>query len=263
VTAFPTAAVAFAPALARSLIDHPGLTFVLRQAKGADGMRQVAAGEVDIALVDDWTGRLRDHAPPTLRFFHLCRDPLVLVVPPGHEMADPRRPVNLERLREERWMAAPPGEASREAVDRLLEDFGGAPPVPWEFEGLHTILSLVARGIGVAVVPALALAAGDQGVTTRKIPGIGPAREVCAVIRAASVGRPSVAATLRAVHSAAAGSAGGRREAGSAPSCRHLVAAAGLTGRLPVTGRGSRKGGGGDIGARRAARRHGPLRPGA
>lgn len=208
VTAFPTAAVAFAPALARSLIDHPGLTFVLRQAKGADGMRQVAAGEVDIALVDDWTGRLRDQAPPTLRFFHLCRDPLVLVVPPDHEMADPRRPVNLERLREERWMAAPPGEASRQAVDRLLEDFGGAPPVPWEFEGLHTILSLVARGIGVAIVPALALAAGDQGVTTREIPGGGPAREVCAVIRAASVGRPSVAATLRAVHSAAEGSAG-------------------------------------------------------
>lgn len=204
VTAFPTAAVAFAPALARSLIEHPGLTFVLRQAKGLDGLRQVAAGEVDIALVDDWTGRLRDHAPPTLRFFHLRRDPLVLVVPPDHEMADPERPVDPTRLLKERWMAAPPGEPSRQAVDQLLEKSGGAPLVPWEFEGLHTILSLVARGIGVAAVPALALlAAGDQGVVAREIPGGGPVREVYAVIRAASAGRPSVAATLRAIHSAA------------------------------------------------------------
>src|SRR5512139_590368 len=62
VTSFPTAAVAFAPALARDLTVHPGLTFVLRQTRPADGMVQVRSGEADIALVDDWTGRLAEQA---------------------------------------------------------------------------------------------------------------------------------------------------------------------------------------------------------
>ncbi|WP_433323807.1 LysR family transcriptional regulator [Spirillospora sp. CA-294931] len=203
VTAFPTAAVAFAPTLAHSLRDHPGLTFVLRQTRPGDGIRQIQSGEVDIALVDDWTGKLPDQSPAALTFFHLRRDPLVLAVPDGHPMANPDEPVDLQSLREESWMAAPPGEPSRQAVERLMDTVGGARPVPWEFEGLHTILSLVARGIGIAAIPALALAAGDQGVTVRRIPDCELAREVYAVTRAASVRRPSVAVTLRAIYAAA------------------------------------------------------------
>jgi DNA-binding transcriptional LysR family regulator len=203
VTAFPTAAVAFAPALVRSLREHPLMTFVLRQTGPGGGIRQVQSGEVDIALVDDWSGKLPEQSPATLKFFHLRRDPLVLAVPAGHPLADPGEPVDLQRLREEPWMAAPPGEPSRMGVERLLDTVGGARPVPWEFEGLHTILSLVAKGIGIAAVPALGMAAGIEGVVTRRIPGPAVAREVYAVTRTASVRRPSVAVTLRAIYSAA------------------------------------------------------------
>ncbi|POM22398.1 HTH-type transcriptional regulator GltC [Actinomadura rubteroloni] len=203
VTAFPTAAVAFAPALARSLAEHRGLTFVLRQGRPDDAIRQVRGGEADIALVDDWTGTLPDEAPPALEFFRLRRDPLVLAVPADHPLADPARPVDLRELRDEPWMAAPRGEPSREAFERLLDAAGGARPVPWEFEGLHAILSLVARGIGITAVPALALAAGDEGIAVRRIPGTELSREVHAVTRGASVRRPPVAATLRALYAAA------------------------------------------------------------
>ncbi|PRX95457.1 LysR family transcriptional regulator [Allonocardiopsis opalescens] len=207
VTAFPTAAVAFAPALAHSLRDHPGLQLLLRQTGQDSGARQVRSGEVDIALVDDWTGTLAGRRANGLQFVHLCRDPLVLVVPLGHRMADPDVPVDLRELRDEPWMAAPEGEPSRQAVDRLLADVGGARPVPWEFEGLGTILSLVARGIGIAAVPALALSAGDAGVAVRELPDA-LARDVWAVVRTSSVRRPSVAVTLRALRSVAAGHSG-------------------------------------------------------
>jgi hypothetical protein len=33
---------------------------VLRQTPAAEGLRQVRSGEVDVAIVDDWTGRLAD-----------------------------------------------------------------------------------------------------------------------------------------------------------------------------------------------------------
>ncbi|WP_119730039.1 LysR family transcriptional regulator [Thermomonospora amylolytica] len=203
VTAFPTAAVAFAPAIARSLADHSQLTFVLRQTGPGAGLAQVRSGEVDIALVDDWTGALAAQVPSTLQLIHLCRDPLVLVLPPWHPMADPDEPLDLRELRDEPWMAAPPGEPSRQAVDRLLETVPGGPTVAWEFEGLHTLLNLVARGIGIAAMPALALVGGGAPVAVRELPGLDIAREVYAVARAASVRRPSVAVTLRAIYAAA------------------------------------------------------------
>ncbi|MCO6005763.1 LysR family transcriptional regulator [Actinoallomurus purpureus] len=201
-TAFPTAAVAFAPALAHSLRRHSGLTFQLRQTSG-DGMPQVRSGEVDIALIDDWTGRLPTRGGGSLRFTVLMHDPVVLVVPSDHWAADPAVRVDLRRLREEPWMAAPPGEPSREAFDRLLADVGGAPSVPWEFEGLGTILALVARGVGVAAVPSLTLTADIPGIAVRRLPRA-MTRYVYAVVRTASVRRPSVAVTVEALKSAAA-----------------------------------------------------------
>jgi DNA-binding transcriptional LysR family regulator len=203
VAAFPSAAAAFAPALVRSLRRYPALTLLLQQAAPAEGLRRVRSGEADVAVVDDWSGGLPSFAP-LLRCYPLLRDPLVLIVPRGHPLADPGEPVDLPRLREtSRWMAAPAGEPSRRAVDRLLETAGGAPAVPWEFEGLGTIVSLVARGVGVALVPRLALATGERRVAVRELPGPAPVREVFAVARAASIRRPSVAVILAALSAGA------------------------------------------------------------
>src|SRR6516225_2113486 len=80
-TAFPSAAVAFAPALARSLRAHPRLTLVLRQTPAREGLRQVRSGEVDVAIVDDWTSRLAEEIElggSILSCYHLIRDRLVL-----------------------------------------------------------------------------------------------------------------------------------------------------------------------------------------
>lgn len=79
------------------------------------------------------------------------------VLPPPARPARPRRPGHAPHVASgpgRRPAAAPGGavdggparEPSRQAVERLLDTVGGARPVPWEFEGLHTILSLVARG---------------------------------------------------------------------------------------------------------------------
>src|SRR6266498_1399232 len=143
IAAFPTAAAAFAPALTGSVRAHPGLKLLLRQSQHGEELRQVRTGEVDVALVDDWSRRLGDEA----------------------------------------WLAGPAGEPSRRAVDQLLAGVGGAAPVPWEFEGLGTILSLVARGIGIAALPRLALAAGEGRVAVRELPAAGLDRDVYAAPR--------------------------------------------------------------------------------
>ena len=88
-------------------------------------------------------------------------------------------------------------------MDRVLAAAGATPLAPWEFEGLATILSLVARGIGVAILPRLTLAAGEGRVAVRELPGRSPARQVYAVARESGVRRPSVAVILTALAAAA------------------------------------------------------------
>jgi DNA-binding transcriptional LysR family regulator len=202
-TAFPSAAVAFAPALTRSLRAHPRLALVLRQTHARDGLRQVRSGEVDVAIVDDWTGRLADDLDQTLlTSYHLIRDELVLIVPRAHRAAT--EDVDLRALRDEPWLAAPVGEPSRQAVDRLLGAAGVAPAVLSEFEGLSTIVSLVARGIGIAIVPRIAVAAGERRVVMRELPhGLNLSRDIYAVARTASVRRPAVAVIVGALTAAA------------------------------------------------------------
>mgnify|MGYP001256719717 CR=1 FL=1 len=203
VAAFPTAAVAFAPRLAQSLRRHTGMQLVLRQTTEGAGVRQVSAAEADIALVDDWTGRRPDTGAGKLRHEHLLRDPMVLAVPEGHRLADPAVPVELERLLDEAWIAAPQGEPSRYGTDTLLADLGGAPAAAWEFEGLGTILSLVSRGIGIAAVPALSLSAGTAGLAFRRLPEDAPSRDIYMAVRAASLRRPAIGVTQRALKEAA------------------------------------------------------------
>jgi DNA-binding transcriptional LysR family regulator len=211
-TAFPTAAVAFAPALTRSLRTHPRLTLVLRQTAAREGMRQVRSGEVDVAIVDDWTSRLADDLDESiLTSYHLIRDGLVLVVPRAHWAADSAQPVDLRALRDEPWLAAPAGEASRHAVDRLLGAAGVAPAVLSEFEGMSTIVSLVARGVGIAIVPRIAVSAGERRLVVRELPhGLDLARDILAVVRTASVRRPSVAVIVQSLRAAAKGMSAAR-----------------------------------------------------
>jgi DNA-binding transcriptional LysR family regulator len=176
VSAFPSAAVAFAPVLARSLRAHPDLTLLLRQAAGEVGLRQVRSGEVDVAIVDDWSGRHAATSDGILSLYHLVSDPLVLVVPRSHPSARGAGPVGLKELRDEAWMAAPEGEPSRHAVDRLLAAVGGHRP----FRG-----SSRASGRSSASSRAESASRSSRGSSSRRGSGGWPSAAWPAPIRAA------------------------------------------------------------------------------
>ncbi len=74
VTAFPSAAVAFAPALARSLRAHPRLNLLLRQSQPDHGLQLVRSGEAEVAIADDWTGRMAASLG-VLTCYHLLQCP--------------------------------------------------------------------------------------------------------------------------------------------------------------------------------------------
>ena len=100
-----------------------------------------------------------------------------------------------------------------------------APSVLSEFESMPTMVSLVAHGIGIAILPRLAIAAGERRVAARDLPhGLDLARDVHAVARTASVGRPSVAVIISALRNA--GKARPRTPPGSPPDQPRLTGTA-------------------------------------
>jgi DNA-binding transcriptional LysR family regulator len=106
----------------------------------------------DVAVVDDWSPRPRER--PELIRVELLRDPLLLTLPAGS--AGPEGKVVL---------CAPADQPSRGVTEEQLE-----PGPRWEFEGLTVIAALVAQGIGVAVLPRLALQDVDPAkLVTRRL----------------------------------------------------------------------------------------------
>ncbi len=201
VTAFPTVAVALAGPIVRRLRRYPELTMVLRQQHTVtESLARVRAGEIDLALVDDWSGARRPSEVGPLTYHHLVADPLVAVLPTGHRLASERE-CSVRMLDSEPWIASPAGEPSRMALDRLWRAEGISAPLS-EFEGLDTILTLVAKGLGVTVAPWMA-AAERRDVAVRRIAEPLTGRDVYAVHRTASTGRPAVMAVLQAIHQAA------------------------------------------------------------
>ncbi len=76
--------------------------------------------------------------------------------------------------------------------------------MPSEFEGLGTVANLVARGLGIAIMPRLAVGAYERRLVVRELPaGLDLARDIYAVARTASVARPSVAVIIAALRGAA------------------------------------------------------------
>jgi DNA-binding transcriptional LysR family regulator len=198
IAAVPSAAVALAPALAAVRTHHPDVELVVHQARPRTALTRLRAREIDLAIVDD-------HAPeppttyPRLDAEVLRVDPLVLVLPSDHPAAAEPGPADLAALADGPWLCAPAGEPSRVATDRVLAEAGVTPLTLWEFEGLATLATLVSQGVGIAVLPRLAITRPlEERVAVRALPSP-TSRAIVAVTRTSSRQRPSIEATLAAL----------------------------------------------------------------
>jgi DNA-binding transcriptional LysR family regulator len=203
ISAFPTAALTLAAPAVQHLSRYPDLRIVVRQASPADGLDRLRSGEVDLALVDDWPWEATPR-PDALLFVTLLRDPLVFVVPADHPLAtNENDPVDPAAFADQTWIAAPPDEPSRRALDAMFAALDPRPTITWEFQGLDTIVNLVAQGLGVAITPRLALGAGRDRLAVRTLPAATIERTVYAVVRRAHTERPAITAAIDALRIAA------------------------------------------------------------
>jgi LysR family hydrogen peroxide-inducible transcriptional activator len=86
----------------------------------------------------------------------LLNEPLFAVVPERHHLASCRR-IDLQRLRDEPFLLLKEGHCFRENVIAACESARVAPHVVFESGQFATILAMVAAGMGVSVVPQMAV----------------------------------------------------------------------------------------------------------
>ena len=177
--------------LAGFLGEHPGLEVRLKQGGSDELIEQVRAGRLDIVFVSRPT---RD--PENVVVSPLDSEELVLACAPGHPAAA-KVSAKPQDLLDEQFVDFPPTWGSRDLADRVLAAAGVERRVALEVTDVHSLLDLVACGLGVALVPRSYSVKTDQ---VRFIPldGEVPAWETVSVT--ADPPSPAAAALLGQVH---------------------------------------------------------------
>jgi len=117
---------------------------------------------------------------------YLLADPFRAVLPRGHAMAA-RRTIDIKALAKERWISVTscPGYC-QQVVSNTCRQAGFDPCYGLEADEYPTAQGFVAAGLGVALVPLLALgAAVHPGVVVRRLSGEQPVRQIWAATRTA------------------------------------------------------------------------------
>jgi molybdate transport repressor ModE-like protein len=199
--AFPSgSATLMAGALTRLRADHPGIAVSFTEAEPEDTIPRLRTGDLDLVLGFSYTA-VGSHDGRDLESVPLLSDPSQAVLHPRHPEATGKRPLALDRLAGETWIAG--CERCRAHLLHLARAAGFDPRIAYATDDYVTVQSLVAARLGVTLLPSLALlAARSDDVAVRLLAGA-PGRVVEVMLPAAERRPPAVAAMLGALHAAA------------------------------------------------------------
>ena len=177
---FPTAGNTLMPlAIARFRAAHPDVQLTLAEGEPEDIAPRLRTGEFDLALLFEFRGAAAGKVTSGLRSIELREDPLHVVLPRGHELAD-KGTLKLADLSDESWIQTSAESPCARHVVRSCHEAGFSPSVSFESDDYQTVQGLVAAGVGVALIPELALAGARDDVAVRELSGKGVTRRVIA-----------------------------------------------------------------------------------
>ncbi|MEV7966660.1 LysR family transcriptional regulator [Sphaerisporangium sp. NPDC088356] len=194
IAAFPTAARGVLPGALRELKHrHPDLDLVLYEREPERQIREVARGELDLALVQDWLNRPMA-IPEGLSRVPLFDDVADVVVPASHPLAD-RREIDLSELHGERWISSSPGTVCHDWLVFTLRTASLEPEFSCMADEYPTQIALVGAGHGCAIVPRLGRDVLPADV--RAVPILPrPTRRIFALWRTDAARRPAIRAAV-------------------------------------------------------------------
>jgi DNA-binding transcriptional LysR family regulator len=127
---------------------HPGVELTIREQSSEELAEMLRVDELDLAFLSV-TERIESHG---LGCHQLVSEELVVVLPRTHRLGR-RRQLRMAELAQEAFIAYREGARLRELLESAARDAGFEPRVTFESNESERIRRLVARGLGVAILP--------------------------------------------------------------------------------------------------------------
>jgi DNA-binding transcriptional LysR family regulator len=157
----PTVSTHLLPArLTQFKARHDGLEVTLREAGTQTLLRLIEDGKLDLAIV------ATDVLPPTVESAPFLEEKYLLAVSQNHPFLAKRQTVKLCDLNQEPFILFPEGYKLRDVTLSACRAAGFDPKVALDGGAMQSALEFVGAGLGVAIVPELALTdtSGIQGL---------------------------------------------------------------------------------------------------
>jgi DNA-binding transcriptional LysR family regulator len=199
---FPTAGATLMPlAIATFRSSHPQVELTLAEAEPEEIVPRLRAGQLDLALLFEFVGE--SLLAEDMTRAELLEDPLYLALPHDHRLARRQR-IRLEDLHADSWVQTSSSSPCARQVVRSCHAAGFEPNVSFESDDYQTVQGLVAAGVGVALIPELALSVVREDIVIRALSPTPPVRQVIAATPAGARLVPAAPAMLGVLEEAAA-----------------------------------------------------------
>src|SRR4051812_19239099 len=203
VAAFPSAAAGLLPGATRELrARRPDAELTLQVLENEPALDALLAGRIDVATIVQ--SPLSPAKPrPGVEYLPIADDELRIAVAADHPLAT-RASVGLEELRDEPFLITEVAGtcADSNVVFNAFRDAGFEPNVRFASDDYQALQGMAASGIGVALIPTLALVSSRSDVVVLPLRGKAPARRIVAAIRAGET-NPLVDHMIESMRSAA------------------------------------------------------------
>ena len=193
---FPSAGATLMPlAIATFRERHPDISLTLAEGEPEEIAPRLRAGEFDLALLFQFPG-VREQPNTGFRSTQLLEDPMHVALPSDHPLAAKPR-LKLADLRNDDWVQTSASSPCARHVVRSCLAAGFEPNVTFESDDYETVQGLVAAGVGVALIPRLALTRVHPGIVVRELAPRSPARSVVAATNASPGVAPAAKTMIR------------------------------------------------------------------
>jgi len=193
--AFPSAAAGLVPGAWQALRDAaPSVRLELEEMEPEESLPAVQRGDVDVAIAHEYD-LLPRPLDPLFERRKLLDDPVLVALPADGWPAGDGRAVDLATLAGRPFLAPRRNTGCAELIHRACARAGFVPSVTARATDFYVLLSLVAAGAGVTLVPRLAARHLPPGVVLRK-PAEPVTRKILAVSRRGGDRRPAVRVVL-------------------------------------------------------------------
>ncbi len=167
---------------------------------------RLEGGEIDLGLIYEHEA-LPEIAARDLQRTGLLADEFRAVLPARHRLSRRRRPLELADLATEPWIGGAPASAWFRVTRHACREAGFTPQVGFASDDYLAVQALVAAGLGVSVIPGLAVAHPLPGLEVRALAAGAPVREIMAARPRDGYDGPAVVAMLDGLKRAARASA--------------------------------------------------------